>query len=254
MHRSLAVLLCALLSSCASDPYDETREWSVDKIYSEAKSELDAGNYGKAVKLFDKLEARFPYSHYATQAQLDTAYAHWKDSEPELALADCDRFIKLHPNHPNVDYAYYLKGRVNFNEDLGLLGWLANKDLTERDPRAARDAFDAFKELVRLFPKSKYAADARARMRYLANALALHEVQVAEYYFRRGAYVAAVNRAQTVLTTAPQSPAVERALSVLVSAYDAMGLRELRDAMQRTLRANFPGNPLSRGDEKKAAR
>jgi outer membrane protein assembly factor BamD len=246
-------MLCAFLCACASDPYDETREWTVDKIYNEGKSELDAGNYAKAVKLFDKLEARFPYSRYAAQAQLDTAYAHWKDAEPELALADCDRFIKLHPNHPNVDYAYYLKGRVNFNEDLGLLGWLANKDLSERDPRAARDAFDAFRDLLTRFPKSKYAADSRARMRYLANALALHEVQVAEYYLRRGAYVAAVNRAQTVLTTAPQAPAVERALAVLVTAYDAMGLNDLREDARRTLRTNFPNNPLGLPNQQKAA-
>ena len=165
-------MLFALLSACASEPYDETSKWSADKLYTEAKSELDSGNFAKAVKLLEKLDARFPYSRYAAQAQIETAYAHWKDIEPALALADCDRFIKLHPNHPNVDYAFYLKGRINFNEDVGLLGWLADKDLSERDPRAALDAFDAFKELVNRFPKSKYAADSRARMRYLANALA----------------------------------------------------------------------------------
>jgi outer membrane protein assembly factor BamD len=247
-------IVMLLLGACASEPYDETRDWSVDKIYSEAKSELDAGNFTKALKLLEKLEARYPYSRYAAQAQIETAYAHWKDNEPALALADCDRFIKLHPNHPSVDYAYYLKGRINFNEDVGLLGWLADKDLTERDPKAVQDAFDAFKDLVQKFPTSKYAPDARLRMRYLANTLASHEVQVAEYYLRRGAYVAAVNRAQTVLLEAPRSPMVERALVVMISAYDVMGEEDLREAMRRTLQLNFPQNPLASNNPSSASR
>jgi len=173
-------------------------------------------------------------------AQIETAYAYWKDGEVAQALAACERFIKLHPDHPNVDYAYYLKGRINFNEDLGLTGYLAEKDMTERDPQAAREAFDAFRELVSRFPQSQYAADARARMNYLVNALASAEVNVAEYYLRRGAYVAAVNRAQFALINYPEAPAIERALKVLVKAYDEMGLADLRDDARRTLDKNFP--------------
>jgi outer membrane protein assembly factor BamD len=173
-------------------------------------------------------------------AQIESAYAYWKDGEGAQALAACDRFIKLHPDHPNVDYAYYLKGRINFNEDLGLMGYLAEKDMTERDPKAAREAFDAFRELVSRFPQSRYAPDARARMNYLVNALASAEVNVAEYYLRRGAYVAAVNRAQFVLINYPEAPAIERALKVLVKAYDEMGLADLRDDAKRPLDTNFP--------------
>jgi outer membrane protein assembly factor BamD len=224
---------------------DETKNWGPDKLYYAARSELEGKNYQKAIGYYQKLESRYPYGRFAQQAQLDTAYAYWKDTEPALALAACDRFIREHPNHPNVDYAYYLKGRVNFNEDLGILGFISNKDLTERDPQAARDAFEAFKVLIERYPDSKYAADARARMTYLVNALAAHEAHVAEYYFRRGAYVAAVNRAQSLLIAYPQTPAVERALVVMVKGYEAMGLQQLRDDSYRTLKANFPDNTLA---------
>lgn len=244
MRRSLAIVLL-LAAACALDPVDETRDWGPDKLYFAARAELQDKNYKKAISYYQKLESRYPYGRFAQQAQLDTAYAYWKDDEPALALAACDRFIREHPNHPDVDYAYYLKGRINFNEDLGVLGFISRKDLTERDPQAARDAFDAFKELVTRFPESKYASDARARMTYLVNALASHEAHVAEYYFRRAAYVAAVNRAQHVLLTYPQAPAIERALVVMVKAYDAMGMNDLRDDAHRTLKANFPNNTLA---------
>jgi outer membrane protein assembly factor BamD len=181
-------------------------------------------------------------------AQIESAFAYWKDNENAQALAACDRFIKMHPDHPNVDYAYYLKGRINFNDDMGVMGYLTVKDMTERDPRAAQDAFDAFRELVTRFPQSRYAPDAHARMNYLVNALASAEVNVAEYYLRRGAYVAAVNRAQFTLTNYPRAPAIERALAVLVKAYDAMGLNDLRDDANRTLAANFPETKVKLGE------
>ena len=244
MKRSLAILLVAL-AGCALDPVDETKNWGPDKLYYAARSELESKNYQKAIGYYQKLESRYPYGRFAQQAQLDTAYAYWKEGEPALALSACDRFIREHPNHASVDYAYYLKGRVNFNEDLGLLGFISRKDPTERDPQAARDAFEAFKVLVERFPDSKYAPDARARMLYLVNALAAHEANVAEYYFRRGAYVAAVNRAQGVLGNYPQTPAVERALVVMVKGYEAMGIEDLRDDSYRTLKANFPNNSLA---------
>ena len=240
MRRSVAILAMLLAAGCALEPVDETRNWSPDRIYSAAREELDTKNYQKAIGYYEKLESRYPYGRYAQMAQIETAYAYWKDSEVAQALAACERFIKLHPDHPNVDYAYYLKGRINFNEDLGLMGYVAPKDMTERDPQAAREAFDAFRELVSRYPQSQYAADARARMNYLVNALASAEVNVAEYYLRRGAYVAAVNRAQFALINYPEAPAIERALKVLVKAYDEMGLSDLRDDARRTLDSNFP--------------
>jgi outer membrane protein assembly factor BamD len=247
MKRSLAALLLLLVVGCATN-FDETKNWSAERIYAAAREELDNKNYQKAVGYYEKLEARYPYGRFAQMAQMESAYAYWKDTENAQALAACDRFIKMHPDHPNVDYAYYLKGRINFNDDMGVMGYISVKDMTERDPRAAQDAFDAFHELVTRFPQSRYAPDAQARMTYLVGALASAEVNVAEYYLRRGAYVAAVNRAQYALTNYPRAPAIERAMIVLVKAYDAMGMNDLRDDANRTLAANFPNQKVKVGD------
>jgi outer membrane protein assembly factor BamD len=246
-----SVLLAATLTlgGCGLLPevVDETAGWSAQKLYAEAKDNLNSGNYERAVKLFETLESRYPFGRYAQQAQLEVAYAYYKDNEPISAIAACDRFIKLHPNHPNVDYAYYLKGLANFNEDLGLLGGLVDQDMSERDPRAARDAFLAFKELVTRFPDSKYAEDATARMKYLVNALASNEVHVAKYYLKRKAWVAAANRAKEVLKTYPEAPAMEEALAIMVVAYDELGLVDLRDDARRVLKLNFPDSKYAKG-------
>src|ERR1035438_9256951 len=180
----LALLAASLIAGCGllPDQIDETAGWSANKLYAEAKNAMADGTYDKAIKLYEKLESRYPYGRYAQQAQLEVAYAYFKQQEPASSIGACDRFIRLHPNHPNVDYAYYLKGLVNFNEDLGLLGHVSMQDLTERDPKAAKESFDAFKELVTKFPESRYTPDATARMKYLVNALAAHEVHVANYY------------------------------------------------------------------------
>ena len=240
---TLALGGCGLLPEVA----DETAGWSAQRLYAEAKDNLNSGNYERAVKLYETLEARYPFGRYAQQAQLEIAYAYYKDNEPISAIAAADRFIKLHPNHPAVDYAYYLKGLVNFNDDLGYLGNLVDQDLSERDPRAARDAFLAFKELVTRFPESKYAADSTARMKYLVNALASHEVHVAKYYLKREAYVAAANRAKEVLKTYPEAPALEEALAIMVVAYDKLKLTDLRDDAQRVLTLNFPNSKYAKG-------
>lgn len=255
MRLSLALFLTALLAGCGflQDKGDETKGMSASQIYSEAKSELADGNYQRAIKLYEALEARYPYGRYAQQAQLEAAYAHYKDNEPAQAVAGADRFIKLHPNHPNVDYAYYLKGLANFNDRTGLveqLGeYVGSQDLSERDPKAARESFEAFKDLVTRFPNSKYAPDASARMRYLVNALAMHEVHVARYYAARGAYLAAVNRAQVVLQQYRESPAQEEALAIMVRGYDRMGMPELRDDSLRVLRQNYPQSPFLGGGQ-----
>lgn len=213
---------------------------SAEKLYAEAKEALDGGQYDLAIKRYETLEARFPYGRYSQQGQLEVAYAYYKQNEQASAVAAAERFMKLHPNHPNVDYAYYLKGLAYFNEDLGLLGKMSRQDRTERDPKSARESFDAFKDLAQRFPDSKYTPDALARMKYLVNALASHEVHVARYYVKRGAYVAAANRAQYALKNYPEAPAREEALFILIRAYDALGMAELRDDAERILRKNFP--------------
>ncbi|MEW6120733.1 MAG: outer membrane protein assembly factor BamD [Pseudomonadota bacterium] len=245
----LALASALGLGGCGLLPevQDETAGWSAQKLYAEAKDNLSEGNYERAVKLFETLESRYPFGRYAQQAQLEVAYAYYKDNEPISAIAACDRFIKLHPNHPNVDYAYYLKGLANFNDDLGLLGNLVDQDLSERDPKAAREAFLSFKELVTRFPESKYAEDSVARMKYLVNALASNEVHVARYYLKREAYVAAANRAKEVLKTYPEAPALEEALAIMVVAYDKLKLTDLRDDAQRVLTLNFPNSKYARG-------
>jgi outer membrane protein assembly factor BamD len=244
--RSLAPLLAVLVALFAAgcgllpDEIDETAGWSANKLYSEATGSMQDGAYDKAIKLFEKLEARYPYGRYAQQAQLEVAYAYYKQEEKASAVAACDRFIRLHPNHPNVDYAYYLKGLSNFNGDLGLIGYISNQDLSERDSKALKDSFDALKELVTKFPESKYASDAALRMKYTVNALASYEVHVARYYMKRGAYVAAANRAQYAVKTYAGAPANEEALFIMIKAYDALGMADLRDDTERVMRTNFP--------------
>ena len=244
--RSLAVIAAFIVASLVAgcgllpDAKDETVGWSANKLYAEAKDALNDGSYTRAIKYFDKLESRYPYGRYAQQAQIEIAYAYWKDLEPASAIAACDRFIKLHPNHPNVDYVYYLRGLINFNEDLGLMGIVSNQDMTERDPKGARESFDSFKELVTRFPNSKYTPDAVLRMKYLVNALASLELHVARYYMKRGAYLAAANRAQYAVKNYPNAPATEEALFIMVKAYDALGLNDLRDDAERVMRKNYP--------------
>lgn len=239
-----------LIAGCGAfgEPEDETRGWSAQKLYAEAKSELQNGNYDQAIKYYQKLESRYPYGRISQQGQLEIAYAYYKFEEPAQAIAAADRFIKQYPNHPNVDYVYYLKGFVKFSGDLGYLGYISGEDLTERDPKAAAEAFEAFKELATRFPESRYRPDAMARMTYLINALASNEIHVARYYLKRGAYVAAANRAQFALKTYPRAPANEEGLVILVQAYDALGLTDLRNDAERVMRKNFPDSRYLKGE------
>ena len=246
----LGLALALVLSGCASDPKDPTAGWSPNKIYSEARDEAANGAYDKAVTLFEKLEGRAAGTPLAQQAQLEKAHAHYKAGEPGQAIATLDRFIRLHPASPALDYALYLKGLVNFNDNLGLFSALINQDLSERDQRAAKESYEAFLELSKRFPESKYTPDARQRMTYIVNSLAGYEVHVARYYARKGAYVPAINRAQQALTDYQGVPAAEEALAILVYAYDAMGMSQLRDDARRVLENNFPQsgflkNPLT---------
>ena len=240
MRHSLTIILLFTLIACSSlSEKDALGGKTAEEIYALAKVQMDNDSYEKAIKLFETLQSRYPYGRYAQQAQLEMAYAYYKQGESDSALSAVDRFIKQYPNNPHVDYAYYLKGLINFNEELGLFGHLTQPDLSERDPREARAAFDAFRDLVTRFPNSKYAADSRLRMQYLTNSLARHETQVAGYYLRRGAYIAAASRANSVLTEFPQTIATRDALQIMVQAYDAIGIKELRDDAQRVLELNI---------------
>lgn len=242
----VTVSLTVSLAGCGifGDKIEESKTWSAEKLYAEAKDELASGSYDRSVQLFEKLESRFPFGAYAQQAQLEIAYANYKQGNQAEALAAVDRFIKLHPNHSNVDYMYYLRGLINFNDDMGFFSFIANQDITERDPKATRDSFDAFKELATRFPNSKYTPDAIARMKYLVNALAQYDLHVAKYYLRRNAFVAAANRAQSAIKEYPDAPAIEEALVVLIKSYDAMGMHDLRDDAKRVFVQNFPKSTL----------
>lgn len=246
--NALALALAFLVSACSlPEQIDETKGWSASRLYSEAQSEISSGNFDRAIQYLEKLESRYPFGTYAQQAQMDIAYVYYKQGEQAQALAAVERFIKLHPNHPNVDYLYYLRGLINFNDRLSLFNFLAKQDPSERDPKAAREAFESFKQLSERFPNSVYRSDAMDRMRYLLNAMAQYEVHVANYYYRRGAYLAAANRAQIAVRDYQNTPSVEEALFIMARSYDALGLDTLRDDAESVLRKNYPDSVFFRG-------
>ncbi len=249
-----AALSVLLLAACSTVEEDKTASWSPNRIHAEARDEMNAGAYDKAVPLFEKLEGRAAGTPLAQQAQLEKAYAHYKAGEQAQAMATLDRFMKLHPASPAIDYALYLKGLVNFNDNLGLFSFLSRQDLSERDQKAAKESFESFRELVTRFPDSRYAPDARTRMTYIVNSLAQYEVHVARYYYTRGAYVAAINRAQAALADYREVPALEEALFILVRSYDALGMAQLRDDSRRVLEKTYPGSEyLTKGFKAKEA-
>jgi outer membrane protein assembly factor BamD len=242
--RSLVVALFAafLAAGCGLLPErgDETVGWSAERLYRTAHDALLEGNYTRAVKLFETLEARYPYGRYAQQAMLESAYASYRANEVPTAISTLDRFIRTYPNHANADYAHYLKGLVNFREDQGLLGYVYEFDLSERDPKLMKESFVAFRQLVDKFPDSRYVEDSKARLVYLSNALSMFEVHVARYYYNRRAYVAAASRAQSSLVNYPRTAANEHALDVLARSYDAMGLPQLASDTRKILAGTFP--------------
>lgn len=253
---ALACVLCFTLAGCSlwGKKEDKTKDWSAQRLFNEAKTSMDDGDYETAINYFEKLDSRYPFGALAEQAQLDVAFCYYRYDEPASALAAADRFIKLHPRHPNVDYAYYLKGLVNFTQAKGILARFIRTDMSQRDTASARQSFDAFADLVRLFPNSRYAADARQRMIYLKNTLAEHEVHVADYYMRRGAYVAAANRARYVVENYQTTPAVPDALVIMVKAYTLLKLKDMAAESLRVLKLNYPHHAGVAEAEKLVAR
>ncbi len=246
MQRIFTILLFFSLTSCSyfgGDKEDETVTWSADRLYAEARGALDSGRYSEAVDLYQKLEARYPFGTKAQQALLDLAYAHYKDEEPDASIAACNRFIKLYPQNVRVDYAYYLKGLANFNRGKGLTQRILPRDQAQRDPGSALRSFQDFSELVNRFPESEYVPDAEQRMRYLRNNLAQNEVYIASYYMRRGAFVAAVNRARYVVENYPRTPSVPDALVIMAKAYRVLEMEDLAADALRVLESNYPNHP-----------
>ena len=249
----LAAASLAVVGCSSAPPVDKTATMSPNNIYAEAKDQMDATQWDKAIPLLEKLEARAAGTPLAQQAQLDKAYAQYKSGEPAQAMATLDRFMKLHPASPAMDYAIYLRGVINFNDDLGFFASISRQDLSERDQKAAKESFASFKELVTRFPNSSYAPDAQQRMAYIVGSLAQYEVHVARYYYRRGAYLAAANRAQQAVTDYRDVPAIEEALFILYKSYDALGMDQLRDDAKRVLEKNYPQSEyVLNGDKPKA--
>ena len=230
-----------LVTGCSTTPVpkDEYHDWTDQRFYQEAREALTNEGYQRAIKLYENLETRFPFGRYATQAQLDVAFAYYKYNEPDAALAAADRFIKLHPRNPHVDYAYYLKGLINYNRSIGFLERFIPTDSSQRDPGAAREAFKDFQLLIDKFPNSRYNADARQRMVALRNNLAMNEIHVARYYMKRHAYVAAAERCVYVIEKFQQTQAVPLALKIMESAYKKMAMEDLSADTTRIFKLNY---------------
>jgi len=245
MRNLIVFLLVFVLSGCSyfGEKEDETINWNADRLYAEAKGALEAGFYSEAVKLYQKLESRYPFGTHAQQSLLDLAYGYYKSGEPDAAIAACNRFIKLYPQNAHVDYVYYLKGLANFNKGKGLAQRILPTDEAQRDPGAAFQAFQDFSELIKRFPDSEYVEDAEQRMRYLRNNLAQNEVYVANYYMRRGAFVAAANRARFVIENYPRTTSVPDALVIMAKAYRVLEMDDLSNDALRVLELNYPNHP-----------
>lgn len=251
MKQSVAfiavLLLTTWLSGCsifgAPTELDETKNWSAQRLFEEAEILMSKRDYEKAIKMFQSLETRYPHGKYAAQAELEISYAYFKRNDPASCIAAADRFIKLHPNHPSIDYAYYIKGLATFTQR-GIIEKFTHQGIDDRDPKSLRESFLSLKELVTRYPDSRYVKDAKLRMTYLANSLASNELHVARYYMKRKAYVAAVNRCKYVLENFPDSPSIEEALVISISAYDLMGMDDLKQDMLRVLQTNYPNSKM----------
>lgn len=238
----LAIVVLVAGCSAFKGDQDKTAGWSADQLYKDARSEISAGNWKEARTRLEALEARYPFGGYAQQALIDLAYVNWKDEEPEQALAAIDRFQQQYPNHTGTDYMLYLKGLITFTPPSASFTKVTRQDPSERDPKGLRESYDSFNELIKRYPDSRYTADAKKRVTWLVSTIAQNEVHVAEYYYERGAYIAAVNRAQTVITEFQGVPISEKALYIMVMSYDKLGMTQLRDDAHRVLDQNFPNS------------
>ena len=241
MTAAALVAAMALTASCSwfsNFNADNTLDWSADKLYTEARSALDDSNWSLAKEYYTKLESRYPFGRHAQQAQIEMAYAAWKDGDPTAAVQACDRFLRSYPDHPASDYVLYMKALATLNENDGFFARMTKQDLADRDAQAARDSFDVFKQLVEKYPDSRYAPEARRRLHELVLAQASHEVKVAKFYYVRHAYVAAIQRAQRVLTDYQQTPFSDDALQVIADSYRELGMKDREADVRRVIELN----------------
>ncbi|MDY0272625.1 MAG: outer membrane protein assembly factor BamD [Advenella sp.] len=244
-RRSLLVLCSLAVAGCSGvfkGQEDKTQGWTADQLYQEARDNVRASEWKSASQNLSAVETRFPYSSQAQQALIDQAYVYWKDDEPEQATAAINRFLTLYPNHPGTDYMLYLKGLVTFTPPSAFLSSYTGQDPSERDPKGLRQSYQAFNELITRFPDSRYAHDARSRLTWLVSTIAENEVNVAEYYYKRDAYVAAINRSQAVIRDFSGVEAAERALYIMMKSYEKLGLTEQANDAKRVLDHNFPNS------------
>ncbi len=243
----LMLVISMALSGCSSfgaEEFDETAGWSVERLYQDGKEEMNAGNWSTAGERFTAVEARYPFGPFAQQSLINLAYVQWKQGEPEMALATISRFQRQYPNHPGSDYMLFLRGLILFTPPSSRLAFLTQQDPAERDPRALRESFAAFEELIKRYPQSRYAEDAKKRMSWLVNTMAEHQVHTARFYYERQGYVAAINRAQTVLTDYEGVPATEQALYIMMMSYQKLDMPDLSKDTERVLLTNFPNTQL----------
>ncbi|MFF7706074.1 outer membrane protein assembly factor BamD [Pseudomonas sp. NPDC007930] len=239
----LLIAIIGLTAACSSKKEVVDENLSEVELYQQAQKDLDNSDYNAATAKLKALDSRYPFGRYADQAQLELIFANYKNSEPEAAKAAAERFIRLHPQHPNVDYAYYLKGLTSFDQDRGIVARFLPLDMTRRDPGAARDSYNEFAQLTSRYPNSRYAPDAKQRMVYLRNLLAAYEIHVAHYYLTRQAYVAAANRGRFVVENYQGTPSVGDGLAVMTEAYQHLHLDDLASTSLETLKLNYPDNP-----------
>lgn len=247
LPRLLVPVLLALLAACGDTRIDRIETLPVDELYAEAKQSLEASNYERAARYYKRLVARFPFGRYTEQAELELGFAQYKAGDAEEALSTTNRFIRQYPTHPHIDYAYYLRGLINFNREYGVLERYVQTDATRRDLANARQSFQDFGELIQRFPNSRYAVDSRQRMIHLRNGLAQAELNVASFYLRRKAYIAAQTRAKFLIETYPQTPQTGDALAIMAESYRQLGQEKLADDALAVLRLNFPDHPYLGG-------
>lgn len=239
LRFALITFFALLLNGCNTNK-DIYKGLSAEQIYAKAQESTKKENFNKVSKDLEALEARYPYSEYSNKAQLELVHAYYKSNEPALGLSAANRFIRMNPHHPEVDYAYYLKGLINFEQHYSFTFRYLPLDRSARDPSTTQEAFDTFKQLIDRFPKSQYVPEAKKRMVFLKNALANHELHIMNYYIKRGAYLSAVNRANYIVQHFEQTPAIPKVLVAMVQCYRKLGMTELADDALKTLKANFP--------------